>query len=463
MKIIAFAVSLALIGATPMTDQTRDLEHRAVTTPSQRIEIRGLSGTEIEFKSWDKNEVAMTIHVRISSSDRAYEEEYVQSLRIRETKSETSLLLEFIELRRGAGGGGFWSLFTGGSYVRKEIRGEIFVPRSNALTTDFSYGAMALENMKGELRILGKNNYVSLKECSNVRVVENEYGESTLQNCGGDLKLTGMSSKVIIESFAGPVEVDARYSTISVKNITHTASIKSQSGRIAAETIGGNVSIDADYTTITASSIKGILSVKTKSGNVRVKGAGGLTVDAPYTPVEASDVVSPTGTPVTFSGQSGSLALENIKGDLLLDGPYSDIDLKNIQGSVELLSKSSGITAEGISGNWTSKTEYSTLRLRSVRSKTFRATNKSGDLRVELVTVPAEIGIRNEYGNVEVTMPKGFAGEVFLEADYGSIDTDLPIRSRNRESSSSASGSVGSGTGKITIETKSAGISLTQR
>lgn len=463
MKIIAFAVSLVLIGATPPTDQTRDLEHHSVTSPSQRIEIRGLSGTEIDFKSWDKNEVAMTIHVRISSSDREYEEEYVQSLRIRETKSETSLLLEFIEMRRGARGGGFWSLFTGGSYVRKEIRGEIFVPRSNALTTDFSYGAMALENMKGELRILGKNNYLSLKECSNVRIIENEYGESTLQNCGGNLKLTGMSSKVVIESFTGPVEVDARYSTITVKNVTQTALIKSQSGRITAETIGGNVGIEADYTTITATSIKGILSVKTKSGNLRVKGAGGLTIDAPYTPVEASDVASPTGKPVTFSGQSGSLALENVKGDLMLDGPYSDIDLKNIQGSVELLSKSSRVTADGISGDWTSKTEYSTLRLRSLRSKIFRATNKSGDLRLDLVTVPAEIGIRNEYGNVEVTMPKGFTGEVTLDAEYGSIDTDLPIRNRKTESSAYASGSVGSGTGKITIETKSAGITITQR
>lgn len=462
MKIIAFAVSLALIGATPATDQTRDLEHRSVTTPSQRIEIRGLSGTEIEFKTWDKNEVAMTIHVRVSSSDREYEEEYVQSLRIRETKSETALLLEFIELRRGARGG-FWSLFTGGSYVRKEIRGEVFVPRSNALTTDFSYGAMTLESMKGELRILGKNNYLTLKECSNVRVIENEYGESTLQNCGGDLKLTGMSSKVTVESFTGPVEVDAPYSTITVKNVTQTASIKSQSGRISAETVGGNVSIDADYTTITATSIKGILSVKTKSGNLRVKGTEGLTIDAPYTPVEAADVVTPAGRPVTFSGQSGSLALENVKGDLMLDGPYSDIDLKNIQGSVELLSKSSRVTADGISGDWMSKTEYSTIRLRSLRSKIFRATNKSGDLRLDLIAVPAVIDIRNEYGNVEVIMPKGFAGEVTLEADYGSIDTDLPVRNRKGESSAYAGGTVGSGTGKITIETKSAGITLTQR
>jgi len=463
MKIFAAVVSLALVAAPSATDQTRDLEHHSPTTPAQRIEIRGLSGSEIEFKSWDKDEVAMTIHVRISSSDQEYEEEYVRSLKIRETKSESKLLLEFVELRRGVGGGGFWRIFTGGNYIRKEIRGEVFVPRSNALTTDISYGSIALESMKGELRILGKNNSLSLKECSNVRTVENDYGESLLQSCGGNLKLKGTSSNVKIESFAGPVDIDARYSTIVVGNISQSATIKSQSGRITAESIGGDLTIQSDYTTIAATAVKGNLSVGTKSGSLRVKGVQGLTIEAPYTTVEATDVSSPAGRPVSFSGQSGSLALENVKGDLLLDGPYSNMDLKNIQGSVDLQSKSSRITAEEISGDWKSKTEYTTLRLRALRSKNVRITNKSNDIRIDLMTVPGELTIRNDYGGVEVTMPKGFAGEVSLDAEYGSIDTDFPIRSRKTGSSAYAIGTVGSGTGTITIETKSAGISLTQR
>ncbi|MEX2117353.1 MAG: DUF4097 family beta strand repeat-containing protein [Bacteroidota bacterium] len=463
MKIFAAAVSLMLVAASPASDQTRDLEHRSRTTPAQRIEIRGLSGSEIEFKSWDKNEVAMTIHVRISSSDQEYEEEYIRSLDIRETKSETTLLLEFVELRRGVKGGGFWSIFSGGNYVRKEIRGEVFVPRSNALTTDFSYGSIALESMKGELKILGKNNSLSLKECSDVRNVENDYGESVLQNCGGNLKLKGTSSKVTIESFKGPVDIEAQYSTILVKDVTQSATIKSQSGRITAESIGGNVAIQSDYTTIVASSIKGDLTVGTKSGSLRVKGVQGLTIEAPYTTVEASDVSSPAGKPVSFSGQSGSLTLDNVKGDLQLDGPYSNIDLKNIQGSVDLQSKSSSVTAEEVSGDWKSKTEYSTLRLRSLRSKSVRITNKSNNVRVDLRTVPSEVIIRNEYGGVEVTMPKGFAGEVTLDAEYGSIDTDFLIRNRKTGSSAYAVGTVGAGSGTIIIETKSAGITLTQR
>lgn len=463
MKIIAAAVSLVLMAGPSTVDQTRDLEHRSVTTSAQRIEIRGLSGSEIEFKSWDKNEVSINIHVRISSSEPEYEEEYVKALNIRESKSETSLLLEFVELRRGVSGGGFWSIFKGGNYIRKEIRGEVYVPRSNALTTDISYGSIALESMKGELRILGKNNSVSLKDCSNVRVVENDYGESTLNGCGGNLKLEGSSSKVTIESFTGPIDVNARYSTILVKNVSQAAVIKSQSGRITAESIGGDLTIQSDYTTIEVASVKGNVSVETKSGTLRVKGVQGLTIDAPYTTVEAVDVTSPAGKTVSFSGQSGSLTLENVKGDLVFIGPYSNLDLINIQGSVDVQSKSSSITAEEVTGDWKSRTEYTTLRLRSLRSKSVKITNKSNDVRIELKAVPTELSIRNEYGGVEVTMPKGFAGEVALDAEYGSIDTDFPIRSRKSGSSAYAVGTVGSGTGTITIETKSAGITLRQR
>jgi DUF4097 and DUF4098 domain-containing protein YvlB len=268
---------------------------------------------------------------------------------------------------------------------------------------------------------------------------------------------------VTIESFTGPVDVNARYSTILVRNVSQGSIIKSQSGRITAESIGGDLTIQSDYTTIEVSSVKGNLSVGTKSGTLRVKGVQGLTIDAPYTTVEAVDVTSPAGKPVSFSGQSGSLSLENVKGDLLLVGPYSNFDLTNIQGSVDVQSKSSRITGEEITGDWKSRTEYTTLRLRSLRSKSVKITNKSNDVRLELKTVPGELTVLNEYGGVDVTMPKGFAGEISLDAEYGSIDTDFPIRNRKSGSSAYAVGTVGSGTGTITIETKSAGITLTQK
>lgn len=463
MKILAAAVISALAVHPGANDQTRTLEHKSAVTEGQLIEVRGISGSKIQFTSWDRNEVAINLRVHISSSSEEYEAEYVKALEIREARSDNRLVLEFVELRKNVSGGGFWSFLTGGGYIRKEIRGEIFVPRSNALTTDFSYGSVELEDMKGQVKILGKNNELRLKDCSDVRAIENDYGESVLLNCGGALDLSGTSSKITVESFEGTVAIDANYSTIIVKKTSRSAVVKSQSGRITAEGIGGDLSIEAPYTPTTISSVKGNVSVGTKSASARIRDVQGLTIDAPYSEVDAVNVTSPAGMPVTFTGQSSTLSFENVKGAMILDGPYTNMTLKGIQGPVDLQSKSSRVTTDGVTGDWKSRTEYSTLRLRGLRSGSVSITNKSNDVDLDLLNVPDRVEIRNEYGGVEVSMPKGFAGEVALDAEYGSIETDFPVRSRKTGSSAYAVGSVGTGNGRISIETKSGGIVLMQK
>ncbi len=453
-----------LLACAPLSlaDQSKNLEHKSFTTPSQRIEIRGLSGSEIEFKTWDKNEVSVTLKVTISSSDEVYERDYIDALEIREEKSEHALVLVFKELRRDLRSG-FWSLFKGGNYVRKEIRGEVIVPKANPLTTDLSYGSLTLEGMTGELNIDGKSNTLSLKKCSNVRRVRNDYGKTEIDHSEGSLDLSGTSSTVTIASFSGPVSVDANYSTIKISDVSQSATIKSQSGRLTIEKIGGNLTVQGDYSPMNISDVKGFAQISTKSGSLRIRNVGGLNIDAPYTTVEATDVAGITGKLVSITGQSGNVILENIQSSVFLDCPYSNISLRNTSGSVDLSSKSSQIRAQEIGGDWKSRTEYSTLRLRGLKSKEVSIVNKSSSIDVEMGAVPTKIDIRNEYGNVTVDLPKGFSGDVLLDAEYGNVRTDFPLQIRNRSSSSFASGRIGSGTGAITIETRSGSIDLSQK
>ena len=90
-------------------------------------------------------------------------------------------------------------------------------------------------------------------------------------------------------------------------------------------------------------------------------------------------------------------------------------------------------------------------------------TNKSDKIEAELSVVPSTVDIRNEYGSVSVDLPRGFSGDISLDAEYGKVNTDFPIQSRNRGSSGYAIGKVGSGTGRITIETRSGNIELSQK
>jgi len=444
------------------TDQSKDLEHRAKVKPSQRIEIKGLSGAELTFTVWEKDEVYLKLHLQISSSDEDYEAEYINSFEVQERATDGSLILAFREPSRNVSSG-FWSIFRGGSYVRKEITGEIFVPAGNALTTDVSYGSISMSGIKGELNILGKNNTLTLNNCTNMRRVTNDYGRTEIENGGGSLDLSGTSSTVTVTKFAGPATVDANYSNITMTAIADAATVKSQSGTHTLEDIGGNLTVRSNYSKIIASNIKGLLDVRSQSGSVRARNVRGLVVDAPYTTVEVTDVTGIDGKDVMISNQSATITLENVKGNTIIIAPYSNIGLKNIDGFVDIESKSGRVDATDVSGNWKSRTEYTRLRLRGLKSKEVIMTNKSDKIEAELSVVPSTVDIRNEYGSVSVDLPRGFSGDISLDAEYGKVNTDFPIQSRNRGSSGYAIGKVGSGTGRITIETRSGNIELSQK
>ena len=459
------AILLAAFSAMPLlapVDQSKDLEHRAKVKPAQRIEIKGLSGAEIEFKTWEKDEVYLKLNLQISSSDEDYETEYINSFEVQERATEGSLVLAFKEPSRGVNSG-FWSLFKGGSYVRKRITGEIFVPRANPLTTDLSYGSLTMSGINGELNVLGKNNTLTLKDCANLQRVTNNYGKTEIENGGGSLDLSGTSSTVTVRKFAGPASVEANYSTITMNAITGDVRVKSQSGSHTLEDIGGNLTIRSNYSTITVSRVKGLLDVTSRSGNLRARNIRGLVVDAPYTNIEAEDVTGIEGKDVVIANQSATITLENIKGNTLITAPYCNIGLKNIDGSADVETKSGSVNAQGVSGNWKARTEYTTLRLKGLKSKEVIMSNKSGNIDAELLVVPATVDIRNDYGSVSLDLPKGFSGEISLDAEYGKVNTDFPIQTRNRGSSGYAVGKVGSGTGKIAIETRSGNIELTQK
>ena len=213
-----------------------------------------------------------------------------------EKHSQTSdaLVVRFREPERFSGEvRSFWgavkSLFSG-SFVRKEISGEIYGPRSNALSTDMRYGSIALEDMKGSLRLLGTSNTLTLKNCSALQEIDNDYGKTTLEGCGGNLDLSSKSSKVLIEQFDGKISMDANYSTITVRDVQQPVTINSTSATIKVENVRGNATINSDYSTITANDIAGFLDIQTKSGKIRAKGVDGLNVDADYTTVDVSEV-----------------------------------------------------------------------------------------------------------------------------------------------------------------------------
>jgi DUF4097 and DUF4098 domain-containing protein YvlB len=465
MKTFAIAVATTLLLFAGSPEKHREIEKRYATQPSQRIEIKGFMGSEITFRSWEKNEVYIKLDISISASDDSYEVNYIDGVSVTDKQSAEALVVTFRE-PDGSWRKSFWSgfkSFFSGWRVRKEISGEIYLPQSNAFTTDMKYGSIALENMKGPLRLLGTSNTLSLKNCSSVQEIENNYGKTTLEKCGGSLDLLGESSKITVEDFNGNGTIDANYSTITVRGVARPLTINSQSATIKVDDLQSSLNVHSDYSTITANKIAGMVDIRTSSGKVRVKEAEGLGLDADYSTVEASSISGKASKGIYVKGQSGKLTLEDAVGDLKIENPYSQIDLRRIKGSVELSTESGRVIAEDISGDWNSTSQYSTVIVRSLVGQRVVITNSSNPVEVQLKSVPTHIDIKNQYGSASVSMPTGYAGEVSLEATYGQIECNLPIKVKSLGGGAYGTGKMGAGTGSINIETESGNIKLMQR
>jgi DUF4097 and DUF4098 domain-containing protein YvlB len=469
MRTLALAAATSALLFVGSPDTHRTIEQHYATTTTQRIELTGFSGAQLTVRCWEKNEVSIKLDISYTSSSKKDEQQYLDAVALRENRSQGELRVDYYEPEMANHGGrsiwsGLKSLFTG-AYQSKEIRGEILVPSSNALTIDARYGTLSLDGVKGPLRLLGTGNTVTIINCISVGDVKNEYGKVTVKNCAGALRLESKSTTVIVEQFAGSAVIDAEYSNINVRDVSRSLSIHSSSGTITVDKVGEDATIRSPYTYVTATNIGGMLEVEDQSGTVKARVMDGVKIANEYGTIEISDVAGKAGKPIILGGQSGTISVKNAKGNVQIRNPYGPVTLKDIKGNVDLQSKSNQVNAVRISGDWSSTTEYCTVSVEELSAKTVTMTNTGGPIEISLQSIPTTVDIKNEYAKVDVEMPKGFSGEVDLNVTYGNIKTNLELSKRKSFDAGGgyAIGKIGNGNGKLSVETKSGELRVMQR
>jgi hypothetical protein len=471
MKTLIFAAmvasSSAFVSSNP--EHVRTIDQHYQTQPSQRIELYGFSGSDIKVQSWDKNEISVKLTITFSSSRAEDEQRYLDEIALKEDQSSDHYSLTLNEPKMMSRSHlSFWSWLTSvfrGTVTRKTIEGEIYVPRSNAILAGIKYGSVALEGMTGTVTVQGTSNTVTLRNCASVSDISNDYGRTTLERCGGTLHLMCKSGTVTIDQFKGKATLEADYSQIRVQDVAQSLAVYSASSTMIVERIGGDAIIHSNYSRLTVNNVAGFVEIKDSGGKISAKGMDGIKINGDYSQMEISDVSGKASREISIRGQSGPIAVTNATGNVKIDNPYGMIELRSIRGNVDLDSKGARITAEDIVGDWRTDAEYSTFELTKITAKRVSIANKSGKVNVELKTVPTFVDIKNEYADVNLEMPSGFAGEVELNASYGSISTNLPsVKQKKLENGSGAYGlrSAGDGSVKIAVETKSANVRVMQ-
>ncbi|MDP1994823.1 MAG: DUF4097 family beta strand repeat-containing protein [Ignavibacteria bacterium] len=464
MKTLSLYFVLIFALAFSTMARTKVVEKHFPAKPNQRIEFAGLGGAHLTIKSWDKDEVYVKVKFSFSSSKDEYEENVIKSFDIISSENDSTLSVSSKKI----GNESTWSYFLGIKfrmffYESSNLEGEIFVPRNNSFKSGFQYSSISLQEMKGAVELLGTGNTIEVKNCNLLNKIKNNYGKIKITDCGGNLVLKSINSDIDINGLSGSLDIDGDYSNIILKGIAQNTSINSKSGKQSISDIGGDLLINSPYSTIQIDKVNGFVDVRNQGGPIDIKNVGGVKVDAAYATISIKSVTGKSGKEIFIKGQSGKLLLENIVGNLNIESPYSPMELRNIKGDVKISGSSAEINGEKITGNLKIQSPYSKLFFREVSSKNIFIKDQSSQVDIKLITVPEEIDIENDYGNVNVEMPDGYSGEVNLSVEHGLISSNLSIEIKKTSSSQMVSAMVGRGNGKINIETKAANITLTQK
>lgn len=455
---------LVLIAGTSHAQKSKDLTAHADVTAKQAIHLDGFNGADLVVRAWDQPRAEVKLSIRIEMSSQKAEEEYVREVRIEQDQTSGRLVFRLVQPSVETGFS-FKNLLRlrFNTYVRKEIRGEVFLPKSNDFFAEAKYGKLDIEGLDGAVEVESQSSLIDIRSCSRLEAIRNNYGTTTIDQSGGALTLANKSGKVDIQTFDGSLHIKAQYATVTAEKVTGAVEVESQSGSVTLTDIGADVAVDAPYSTIVIDKARGFASVKGKSGTVKVTGVIGLDVDAPYSTIDAMDVQAADGRAVVVRGQSGKIMLSKVGSAVDIQSPYTNIDLSDINGTVHLSTKSGNVRASDIRGDWTSLTEYSRLTLTDLTSKRVLIENKSGSVDVELRTLPETVEIVNEYADVSLRMPKGLDADVRLKSEYGTISSDLSVRIEEMGSSALAIGKTGTGAGSLSIQTKSGNIRVREQ
>jgi len=142
---------------------------------------------------------------------------------------------------------------------------------------------------------------------------------------------------------------------------------------------------------------------------------------------------------------------------------YGSIELADTSGYVKAHTNYGSIDCDRINGQIQADTSYGSVDCREIISDELTADSNYGNIDIEYSdSAPAEIRahVSTSYGSIDFTAPPGFAGQVELATNYGSIQTDLPIVVKGKISSKRIEGTIGEGNGMLSLKTSYGSIRI---
>jgi len=142
---------------------------------------------------------------------------------------------------------------------------------------------------------------------------------------------------------------------------------------------------------------------------------------------------------------------------------YGSIELADTSGYVKAHTSYGSIDCDSINGQIQVDTSYGSVDCREIISDELTVGSNYGNIDIEysdLAPAETQTNVSTSYGSIDFTAPPGFAGQVELATNYGSIKTDLPIVVKGKISSKRIEGTIGEGNGMLSLKTSYGSIRI---
>ena len=451
MKITLLTLLIIICSTVIMrADKTKYIERKISAVAGQKIEIMGLSSASVSVKSWDKLEVYIKVTVKVSASDEDDEALYIDSMKIVQTPHPTNVAISIHDKIPQESDDQF-NLFglKFGSYFKKEITVEVYLPNANSVTLSAKYCTLSADGIRSELHLLGKSNTLTFSDCISLKDISNDYGSTAIQNSKGKLQLAGKSSSIKIQNYDDYLNIEAPYSSVRLSALGAGVGIKSKSGTIDISNSTGDILIEAQYATMNLSDIKGQVTISSKSASISIKNSDRVTVNADYSTIDCKQIRASDSTAIIINDKSGTIRIDEASGKVEIDAPHSKIGIRKISGDVGIITQSGKISASELTGKLNVKADHTTIIARSLDVTSVWINGKSNSIEIACNRLPKNTVILNDDGTTSMKIATGFSGMLNLEATHGRIETNLQLDGKN--GATIFRGAIGSSSETITI------------
>jgi len=459
MKLRTLLIMLMLFPLCCLSAEEKNITKNFKIAPNQRVFINGVSGLQVKFTSWEKNEGDIKINVKALSSDSKFAAEYVQNFDVTYKTDGNDIIIDFLETAKQ----GSWSpldIFKGDFKYSfsKEITGEIHLPVTVLIVGDFKYSDISFAGFTETLSIKGKGNHISVKNCKKVNEINNEYGDVAVSSSAGKLNADLKMSPIVMDDFSGQAKIKNVGAFVTVNGFTGNLNLELYNTKCSIENVNGDVVAYSELGDLSFKKIEKVLEVYDKSGYVAVYDVNGFKLDGTKTTCNGEKISGKAKDKVFITTRNSSYRISNSSGSYFIDDEYSKSTFVSVQGTIYYSSSNSSFSGSDIKGDWKSNAEYCEISLNGISASKIEAEGRGKLFKSVVLNNPKKIEIKNQDADVSLTLSKDIKTSLFLSAFHGNLSSDFTIHKYEEGAASKSAERINGGGAVVSVETKNGSI-----